>query len=426
MRQFGLGRRGYRAAWRALVCVLVSLLVVSATSSVGIAEEATGSVKNAILISWDGVQREHLRELLDAGQLPNLEALIAEGAIVEIDVTHKTDTKAGHAQMLTGYGPEVTGVFSNSVYRPIPKGYTIFERLEDEFGDDGIATIMVTGKGGNLGSQGPASEARRAGMSIARRARSRSGGTRLLDRTRLKSESISREQVLERLEKVFGDDKVGRAIVSTMTEFRSRVLKELLPRLQSARIPQLPRLPRLPERAKARYRGAVQLRLRRGEPYYNAKQDIDLFQGDQPRPADEVGQLALNSLDRYGTQRFFAFFHFGDPDAAGHKHGENSQDYSNAIVEVDRWLGRIVEKLKQLGVYERTRIYVTSDHGFDEGKTSHSMAPYVFLATNDETIQRRGDQRDVAPTILSRMGVDVSKIEPPLPGRLLTDPEKPW
>jgi predicted AlkP superfamily pyrophosphatase or phosphodiesterase len=411
------------------------LLVVSATSSIGIAEEATGSVKNAILISWDGVQREHLRELLDAGQLPNLEALIAEGAIVEIDVTHKTDTKAGHAQMLTGYGPEVTGVFSNSVYRPIPKGYTIFERLEDAFGDDGIATIMITGKGGNLGSLGPASGARRAGMSIARRARSRLSGTRfldrtwLLDRTRLKGEGISREQVLERLEKVFGDDKVGRAIISTMTEFRSRVLQELLPRPQSARIPQLPRLPRLsqlPERAKTRYRGAAQPRLSRGEPYYNAKQDIDLFQGDKPRPADEVGQLALNSLDRYGTQRFFAFFHFGDPDAAGHKHGENSQDYSNAIVEVDRWLGRIVEKLKQLGVYERTRIYVTSDHGFDEGKTSHSMAPYVFLATNDDMVRRRGDQRDIAPTILSRMGVDVSRLKPPLPGRILTDQEKPW
>ncbi|MCR4403678.1 MAG: hypothetical protein NUW12_13100, partial [Firmicutes bacterium] len=216
---------------------------------------------------------------------------------------------------------------------PIPKGYTIFERLEDAFGDDGIATIMITGKGGNLGSLGPASGARRAGMSIARRARSRLSGTRfldrtwLLDRTRLKGEGISREQVLERLEKVFGDDKVGRAIISTMTEFRSRVLQELLPRPQSARIPQLPRLPRLsqlPERAKTRYRGAAQPRLSRGEPYYNAKQDIDLFQGDKPRPADEVGQLALNSLDRYGTQRFFAFFHFGDPDAAGHKHGENS------------------------------------------------------------------------------------------------------
>lgn len=426
MRQSGFGRRGYHAAWHALVCVLVGLLVVSATSSVGIAAEGTGSITNAILISWDGVQRDHLRELLDAGQLPNLEALIAEGAIVEIDVTHKTDTKAGHAQMLTGYGPEVTGVFGNSVYRPIPKGYTIFERLKDEFGDDGIATIMVTGKAGNLGSQGPASGARRAGMSIARRAQSQLDGTRLPDRLGLKSENISREQVLERLKKVFGDDEVGRAIISTMTEFRSRVLKELLPRLQSARIPQLPRFSRLPERAKARYGGAMQPRLRRGEPYYNAKQDIDLFEGDRPRPADEVGQLALNSLDRYGTQRFFAFFHFGDPDAAGHKHGENSQDYSNAIVEADRWLGRIVEKLKQLGIYERTRIYVTSDHGFDEGKTSHSMAPYVFLATNDETIQRRGDQRDIAPTILSRMGVDISKIEPPLPGRLLTDPERPW
>ncbi|MFZ5925493.1 MAG: alkaline phosphatase family protein [Bacillota bacterium] len=98
------------------------------------------------------------------------------------------------------------------------------------------------------------------------------------------------------------------------------------------------------------------------------------------RVADEVGKLALESLDRYGSQRFFAFFYFSDPDHAGHKYGENSHEYSSAIVAADEWLGRIVAKSRELGVYERTRIYVTSDHGFDEGKASHSMAPYVFLA----------------------------------------------
>lgn len=120
------------------------------------------------------------------------------------------------------------------------------------------------------------------------------------------------------------------------------------------------------------------------------------------------------------------FFHLSDPDHAGHKYGENSREYSGAIVAADEWLGRIAAKLKELGVYERTRIYVTSDHGFDEGKTSHSMAPYVFLATNDPAIKGRGDQRDIVPTILSRMGLDISKITPPLPGRLLTQPERTW
>ncbi|HHV62874.1 MAG TPA: sulfatase-like hydrolase/transferase [Firmicutes bacterium] len=398
MRESGFSRRIYSVALH----VLIALIVVSSISWVSVAsgtsDGASEPIKNAILISWDGVQRDHLRELLDAGQLPNLKALIAEGTIVEIDVTHKTDTKAGHAQMLTGYGPEVTGVHSNSVYQPIPKGYTIFERLEDAFGKDNIATIMITGKGGNLGSKGPTSEEPLIAELLWKQ---------------LEKKGVSRDQVLERLKKVFGDDKVGRAIISIMTEAPSKVLKKLSSGF-----------PKSPEGMKVKRRLAMQSH--QGEPFYNAKPAIDLFQGDKARPADEVGKLALDSLDQYGKGRFFAFFHFSDPDHAGHKYGENSREYSDAIVAADKWLGRIVEKLKELGVYEETRIYVTSDHGFDEGKTTHSMAPYVFLATNDPAIERRGDQRDIAPTILTRMGIDISKANPPLLGRLLTDPEKPW
>jgi len=386
---------GPRKVYLVTLHVLVILLVVSVLSAVA---AAPGPIKNAILISWDGVQRDHLRELLDTGRLPNLKSLIEEGTIVEIDVTHKTDTKAGHAEMLTGYGPEVTGVYSNFVYQPIPKGYTIFERLEEEFGKDNIATIMITGKGGNLGSKGPTSEEPLI--------------TELLWR-QLEKKGVSRDQVLERLKKVFGNDKVGHAIISIIAEAPSKVLKKLSSGF-----------PKSPEGMKPRRHLAMQSH--QGEPFYNAKPAIDLFQGDKARPADEVGKLALDSLDQYGKGRFFAFFHFGDPDAAGHKHGENSQEYSNAIIEADKWLGCIVEKLKELGVYEETRIYVTSDHGFDEGKTSHSMAPYVFLGTNDSEIKRRGDQRDIAPTILARMGVDISEFNPPLLGRLLTKPEKSW
>lgn len=82
-----------KAGLASTVAVSVVFLLVSATgvgvSAVGNA--APGLVSNAILISWDGVQRSLLRELLDAGRLPNLQALAGEGAIVEIDVTHKTD-----------------------------------------------------------------------------------------------------------------------------------------------------------------------------------------------------------------------------------------------------------------------------------------------------------------------------------------------
>lgn len=386
---------GLKKVCAATLPVLVIWLAVSVLSAVA---AASGTIRNAILISWDGVQRDHLRELLDTGKLPNLKALIEEGTIVEIDVTHKTDTKAGHAQMLTGYGPEVTGVYSNSVYQPIPKGYTMFERLEEEFGPDNIATIMITGKAQNLGSRGPAPGEVLSSNTL---------------RQRLASNGVSRREVLERLKEVFGEDKVGRAIISIIAEASSGVTRKWPSRLlKSAGEPAVSR------------RVAVQSQP--GEPFYNAKPAIDVFHGDKARLADEVGKLALDSLDQYGRGRFFAFVHFGDPDAVGHKYGENSQQYSDAIIAVDRWLGRIVDKLKELGVYEETRIYVTSDHGFDEGKTTHSMAPYVFLATNDSEIKRRGDQRDIAPTILARMGVDIAKFDPPLLGRLLTEPEGSW
>ena len=112
--------------------------------------------KNFILLGWDGTQREHLYDLLNAGNLPNLEELIAEGAIVNITViTGETTTKPGWTEILTGYAPEITGVYSTLDYGPIPRGYTVFERLESYFGKGNIATLFVGGKNNNITARGP-------------------------------------------------------------------------------------------------------------------------------------------------------------------------------------------------------------------------------------------------------------------------------
>ncbi len=267
--------------------------------------------KNVILISWDGTQRAHLAELRDQGLLPNLEALAAEGAAMPMEVTdHATDTKAGHSQMLSGYGPRITGVYSNRRYRAIPDGLTIFERLKARFGQD-VATVAITGKRGNI----------------------------------------------------------------------SEILENALPELDFALI----------RSADAERNGPLMLRV------------LDALQGEG-RP-------------------FFAFFHFSDPDHAGHTYGENSRAYSEAIQLCDRWLGEIVAKLKELGIYEETLIYISTDHGFDEGRKSHSNAPDIWFVTNDPQVTPPeggiANQRDIAPTILERFGFDLDSIEPPLPGRSL-------
>ncbi|NPV80287.1 MAG: hypothetical protein HPY52_08415 [Firmicutes bacterium] len=54
------------------------------------------------------------------------------------------------------------------------------------------------------------------------------------------------------------------------------------------------------------------------------------------------------------------------------------------------------------------------------------MAPYAFLAANDAEIKHESDQRDIVLTILTRMGIGVSKINPPLPGMLLMELERTW
>jgi len=324
---------------------------------------ATNKNINVILFSWDGVQREHLKECLSRNELPNLAALIKEGKLVDIDVTsHATDTKAGHAQMLTGYDPETTGVYSNSKFKPIPVGYTIFERLENTLGKDNITTVMLTGKTHHIGNCPPAKP--------------------------IKPETLDPGYFPGTDSSPVSGDNTNKPTVKN------------------------------PNKAKIANKAAQQNKF--GEPWYLVYKNIDVWDGEKARNADVVGKLALEYLDKYDNNRFFMFFHFSDPDSQGHKFGENSKEETDAYILCDKWLGEIINKLKSHGIYKNTLIYVTSDHGFDEGKKTHKNAPHTFLATNDKKIVRGGDQKDIVPTILTEMGIDYTKFDPKLPGKSLT------
>ena len=303
-----------------------------------------GRPRNIILIGWDGAQRNHLKECLGRGELPNLKKLASEGNLVGIDILRITDTKAGWAQILTGYNPEVTGVFSNGRFQPIPKGYSIFERLEEHFGPDKFVTVAVIGKKAHVDAEPP-----------------------------------RRVRVKERGEKQKKKKPKGKIIIEDGVKYR------LVP----------------------------------GKPHYHAKESIDAFINGL-KEDQKVGTKALELLEKYKGKPFFFFVHFAEIDHKGHKHGENSKEYNDALISADTWTGRIMERLKALHLYDKTLIYVTADHGFDEGRKGHADAPYVFLATNDPKVMRRGERADIAPTILERFGLDLSKIEPPLDGHPLT------
>jgi len=326
------------------------LAVLLLTSTTAFKPSTPPQQRSAILISWDGALREHVNDCLKHNQMPNLAQLIKEGRMVDIDVSgHVTDTRAGHAQMLTGYDPNITGVVSNTLFRPIPLGYSIFERLQQSFGRKDIATIMVTGKAMGLGPGGPKipAESEAAGPNVP-----------------------SDE-----------DDRQVRRVERMRLAVEQNVL---------------------------------------GQPFHLIKGTLTAWDGDMPRDARGVGQKALSLIDKFGPKgRSFLFVHFGDADVNGHKYGESSREYNDALLTLDTWLGRMVAQLKTDGLYDRTALYVTADHGFDVGTTHHGKATHIFLASNDPLLTAAGEQRDIAPTILQAMGVDLSSITPALPGKSL-------
>lgn len=366
-----------------VVLALVALLA----PPLGAADTPATMSNNVILMGWDGAHRDHVKSLLKEGKLPNLQKLVDEGILVDIDVTSgATDTKAGWTQILTGYRPEVTGVYNNSRYRDVPAGYSIFERLRAAFGADRIATVAVIGKRAHCGEVNPPFKKPYEETGAASEAQP---PPKPKPKAKVKGEAKPKGEA--KAKKPGVKAKAGAKKAQPL----GHVVEE----------------------------GGKKYLVFEGSPYYTMHKNVDEWHFGLMKD-EAVGDKTLELLDRYGKKPFFFFVHFAEVDHQGHQYGENSKEYDEAIISGDRQLGRIVEKLRQLGVYEKTLIYVTADHGFDLGAKSHRAAPFIFLATNDKKVIRGGSRADITPTILARLGVDVASINPPLDGEPLLAPAK--
>ncbi len=94
--------------------------------------------------------------------------------------------------------------------------------------------------------------------------------------------------------------------------------------------------------------------------------------------AREMADDVVEFLDTRGKEKFFAWVHFYDPHFQYERHadapdfGSTQADlYDGEVWFTDHHLGRIIEKLRQLGVYDRTAIFLTGDHG--EGLGEHGI-----------------------------------------------------
>lgn len=318
--------------------------------------------KNIILIGWDGVQRDHLYELERGGKLPNFSKYFLEqGSCVDTSIsTGETRTKPGWAEILTGYNAEMLGIHSNQEYKPIPFGYTIFERMEEYFGDENIVTIFIGAKKNNIGARGPHEVC--ADCTIS--------GNRI------------------------GWDKKPYRINGVIDEMEF-----------------------LDEHKKSFFKK------KEGDPYFFTAQNIDVYINNLGE-AKNVLDRAFYYLDKYRGHRFFLFIHFEEPDNYGHGYGENSKEYAEAIERNDSAIVELMEKLKEKDIASNTIVYLTTDHGMDEGKNKHDNSPLTFFCSIENNLVKNGDRKDVGTTILHRFGIDISKINPSLEGKSLLHNER--
>jgi arylsulfatase A-like enzyme len=307
-----------------------------------------------------------VQECLERGELPTLKALAAEGTMLDQEVKGKTDTKAGWTQTLTGYNPNVTGVYSNARYHDVPKGLSLFERLKEHFGKDNLACVAVIGKKSHCGEINPPKKIKF-------------------------EEGVEPEPPVK--EKAKGK---ARARQPAGKAAQWQTVEE----------------------------DGVKYRVFGGSPYHTMHFACDVWEFGLMQDA-KVGARAIALLDQYKDKPFFFFVHFAEVDHKGHKFGENSKEYNDALISNDTWTGKVLEKLKELKLDDKTLVYITPDHGFNEGAKGHPNAPHIFLATNDRRVHKAlapATRADVPATILARFGLDLARLQPPLAGRDLTRP----
>jgi arylsulfatase A-like enzyme len=341
---------------------IVTVVVICFAASAFAAEKP----RNVILFGWDGAQREHVQQCLQKGELPTLKKVAEQGVMVELDIEGTTDTKAGWSQILTGYYPDKTGVYSNARFQPVPKGYSIFERLEQQFGPEKFVTVAVIAKKAHCGEIKPPR----------------------------KIELKAGDDPDKLMQEIGAKDMGGVVQPGAKTKAQGKVVEE---------------------------NGKKYLVIN-GSPYYNMYSALEVWEYGLIKD-EVVGKRTIELLDKYKDKPFFFFVHFAQVDASGHKNGENSKEYNDALISNDAWTGKILEKVKALGLADTTDIYITADHGFNEDAKGHGFAPYVFLATNNKAVKRNGRRQDVAATIYDDFGVDTSKFEPKLDGISLTRPD---
>ena len=137
---------------------------------------------------------------------------------------------------------------------------------------------------------------------------------------------------------------------------------------------------------------------------------------------------ALDWLENHKDESFFFFLHYFDPHAAYEPpepfaSSFASNPYAGEIAFTDHCVGRIVDKLKRLGLYDSTLIIITADHGEmlgEHGEPEHKYFIYQAAIKVPLIFKLPGHHKprrvksivgliDILPTVCSYLSIEIPK-----------------
>jgi len=143
------------------------------------------------------------------------------------------------------------------------------------------------------------------------------------------------------------------------------------------------------------------------------------------RPAqDKLNEFRLVELEQVGpalreataeSMPSLVLIHSAEPDLTGHDSGWMSPAYLRALSRADRMIGEVVGWIRERGMWERTLIVLTADHGgYAKGHNGWHPAdvaiPWIASGglAHGAKLPARVCIQDTAPTVLRMLGLPLS------------------
>ncbi len=159
---------------------------------------------------------------------------------------------------------------------------------------------------------------------------------------------------------------------------------------------------------------------------------MSVQEGDEntaERPGDQTTDLAVKWLEQHQGDQFFLFLHYFDPHAPyappePFASRFAAEPYAGEIAFTDDCIGRVIGKLKELGLYDSTLLLIAGDHGEmlgEHGELFHGFFIYqsairvpLIVRLPGQTAGRRVRDLvglvDIVPTVCSLLDVDVPPV----------------